>query len=136
MGGRAAEKLHFETISTGAEDDLKKATQLARKMVIDWGMSDELPNVSYGDEKQQVFLGEEIAHRRKYSEQTAKEIDRVVFRILNDAFERATMVLQENQKTLDELADQLLRDEEVSGNWVISLLDKRHDGKRENRRSA
>ena len=75
MGGRTAEDLVIGTPTSGAENDLKQATRWARKMVLDWGMSRKVGHVALGDENEQVFLGEDLAHRREYSEATAREID-------------------------------------------------------------
>jgi cell division protease FtsH len=123
MGGRAAEELVFNTAASGAENDLKHATRLARKMVLDWGMSERLGNVALGGRSEQVFLGEEIAQRREFSEETAREADEEIKEFLNQAFERARDSLREHRDALDRVADALLEQEEISGDKVLALLD-------------
>jgi cell division protease FtsH len=125
MGGRAAETLVFDTATSGAENDLKEATRLARKMVLNWGMSDKLRNMGLSDEREQVFLGEEIAHRRSYSDATARVVDEEIKSILNSVFDRATKIIKENRKALDRLAEELIEEEEVSGEKVREILDTR-----------
>ncbi len=123
MGGRASEDLALTTITSGAENDLKQATQLARKMVLDWGMSEKLGHVALGGERENVFLGEEIAKRREYSETTAREIDEEVRRILDEAYQRSQETLRDNRDGLDRLVDALLEREEIPGDDVLELLD-------------
>ncbi|MCB0193071.1 MAG: ATP-dependent zinc metalloprotease FtsH [Anaerolineae bacterium] len=123
MGGRAAENLMLDTSTSGAENDLKQATQLARRMVIEWGMSERLGRVAWGGERQQVFLGEEIAHRRDYSETTAREIDNEVKTILDEAFVCATDTLETHRAGMERLVAALLDKEEVMGQEVLEMLD-------------
>ncbi|MGD8403940.1 MAG: ATP-dependent zinc metalloprotease FtsH [Anaerolineales bacterium] len=123
MGGRAAEEMVLDTNTSGAENDLKQATNLARKMILDWGMGENLKQVAFGGESQQVFLGEELSHRRKYSETTAREIDEEVKKILSDAYERARQILDEHRDELDQLVGVLIEKEEISGEEVLELLD-------------
>lgn len=122
MGGRASEKLVLDTMTSGAEDDLKQATQLARKMVLDWGMSKRFNQLALGGKSQQVFLGEEIAQRRDYSEETAREIDEEVINILDESLTKAMDTLKHHRDDLDKLAEKLLEVEEVSGDAVLELL--------------
>jgi cell division protease FtsH len=122
MGGRAAEQLEFETCTSGAENDLKEATRLARKMVMDWGMSDWLGPIALGDGREEVFLGEEIANRRAYSEATAREVDQEIKAILENAYERAAGILQEHQPALDNIAEALLAHEVITGQTVTELV--------------
>lgn len=122
MGGRAAEDIIFDTHTSGAENDLKQATQLARKMVLDWGMSEKLGHVALGGEREQVFLGEEIAHRRNYSETTAREVDEEIKSILETAYRRASDVLQQYRQELDNVAGALLAKEEIAGEEVMRLI--------------
>ena len=121
MGGRAAEHLVFETATSGAENDLKQATQLARRMVLDWGMSPQLSHIALGGRSDQVFLGQEIAQRRDYSETTAREVDEEIKAILDEAYEKATGVLQEHREVLDRLVETLLEEEEIPGERVFAL---------------
>jgi cell division protease FtsH len=123
MGGRAAEDIIFDTHTSGAENDLKQATKLARKMVLDWGMSERLGHVALGGEREQVFLGEEIAHRRNYSETTAREVDEEIKSILETAYQRATDILKKYRQELDDVANALLSKEEIPGEEVMRLVN-------------
>jgi len=123
LGGRAAEGLVFGTATSGAEDDLEKATKLARTMVLRWGMSPDLGPFASGAREEQVFLGEEIARRRDYSEETAREVDREVRRILREASHRARETLESSRDALDRVADLLLEKEEITGKEVEQLLE-------------
>jgi cell division protease FtsH len=123
MGGRAAENLIFNTATSGAENDLKQITKLARKMVLDWGMSDKFNNIAFGGQREQVFLGEQMGSQREYSDSTAREIDEEVHRILEESFERALTTIKENRDILDRLANELLEHEEVSGKKVMEWLN-------------
>jgi cell division protease FtsH len=123
MGGRAAEDLVLHTATSGAANDLQQATQLARKMVLDWGMSEKLGHVALGTGREHVFLGEELTNRREYSESTAREVDEEVRRIVEEAYDRARQILAENRPSLDKLASALLEHEEISGDEVLKVLD-------------
>lgn len=131
MGGRAAEELVFDTATSGAENDLKQAKKLVRKMVLDWGMSDKFKNIALGGGgEEQVFLGEEITKRRDYSESTAREVDQEVKAILNEAFNRAKRTLQDHKKGLEKVVERLLEVEEIPGEEVLDLLGiEDEDGK-------
>ena len=96
LGGRAAEEIVNEDVSTGAGNDLERATDLARKMVCAWGMSDKLGPLTFGKKEEQIFLGREIAQHRDYSEDTAERIDEEVRRIIMENYERAKNLLNEN----------------------------------------
>ncbi|MGD8427805.1 MAG: ATP-dependent zinc metalloprotease FtsH [Balneolaceae bacterium] len=123
MGGRAAENLIFDTATSGAENDLKQITKLARKMVLDWGMSDKFNNIAFGGQREQVFLGEQMGSQREYSESTAREVDEEVQRILKEAYQRALTTIKEHRDTLDRLANELLEKEEVPGKIVMQWLN-------------
>jgi cell division protease FtsH len=122
LGGRAAEEMILNTATSGAENDLKQATQLARKMVLEWGMSDQIGYMALGDARDQVFLGEELTQRRDYSEETAREADEEIRRILHEAYHRARDVLETYRQGLDQLVDALIEEEVVSGQRVLALL--------------
>jgi len=107
LGGRAAEKLVFNEYSAGAEDDLKRATQLARRMVTHWGMSERLGPVAYRTSEEHPFLGKEFHEQREFSEHTAHVIDEEVSRILHAAADRARQLLEEHRDKLDGMAQQL-----------------------------
>ncbi len=111
MGGYAAEKLVFKEITTGASNDLKVATNLARKLVMSYGMSDELGPISLGDHQEMVFLGREISESKNYSEDVAKKIDSEVTKIMRTGFDRATEVLNKYRSYLDSIAQRLVKEE-------------------------
>jgi cell division protease FtsH len=127
MGGRAAEDVVLGTYTSGAEDDLRQATELARRMVLSWGMSERLGHMAFGGHQQQVFLGEEIARRREYSEETAREVDEEIKAILDQAYDRAVSTLDEHRDGLDRLARALREKEEIAGEEVLEIVgvDKR-----------
>jgi cell division protease FtsH len=111
MGGRAAEKMVFGHLSTGAANDLRQATALAREMVCKYGMSEAIGPVSYDDEAGEIFLGRDFFTHKNYSERTAEEIDGEVAKMLNELYEAARLLLLENRSTLDRIADALLERE-------------------------
>ena len=115
LGGRVAEELIFGEISTGAHNDLDKATKLARNMVTVYGMSEELGPIVLGEREEMVFLGRELGERRNYSEQVAAKIDAEVAKIVNTGRTRATEVLKKHRKTLDHIAELLLKQETIEG---------------------
>ncbi|WP_437227453.1 ATP-dependent zinc metalloprotease FtsH [Planctomicrobium sp. SH661] len=122
LGGRAAEKLVFDEFSAGAEDDLKRASQIARRMVSAWGMSEKIGPVAFRDGEEHPFLGKEMHETRKYSEQTAFIIDEEMQKILLAAQAQATNVLAENREMLDRITDALLEKEIVSREELVELL--------------
>jgi len=122
LGGRVAEKLVFNQYTTGAGNDIERATALARKMVCDWGMSDKLGPLTFGKTEEQIFLGREIAKRRDYSEQTAIEIDQEVKAIIGRAEGRATELLGANIDKLHKLAEVLLEREILDGEEIDKIL--------------
>src|SRR5436853_6472657 len=99
MGGRVAEEIVFGDVTTGAGGDIKMATAMARKMVCEWGMSEKMGMVEYGDHEDYVFLGRDISRARDYSEATAEEIDREVKRLLDEAYQKAKETLLANRDT-------------------------------------
>lgn len=113
FGGRVAEKLVFDEITTGAGNDIERASELARKMVCEWGMSEELGPLAYGKKEEHIFLGREIAQHRDYSEQTAQKIDGAVKQIILEANDRVTRLLEENRDILKAIADELLEKETI-----------------------
>ncbi|MFP4329164.1 MAG: ATP-dependent zinc metalloprotease FtsH [Spirochaetaceae bacterium] len=122
MGGRAAEKLKIGSVTSGAENDLKQAQKLVRKMVLDWGMSDSFQNIAFGSESQDVFLGQEIAQKREYSDETARRVDQDVQRLMEEAFNRAFSILEDKDSSLEKLANRLLEQEEVSADEVLEIV--------------
>ncbi len=122
FGGRAAEALIFNRISTGASNDIKQATELAQKMVRAWGMSETLGPLSYAKNEEQIFLGREIAQHRDYSEETAQRIDNEISTLIRTSYDRAMQVLRDNMETLHQLAAQLLEKETVMGAELDALI--------------
>lgn len=122
LGGRAAEKIIFNRISTGAANDIKQATDMAQKMVRSWGMSEKLGPLSYAKEEEQIFLGREIAQHRDYSEETARIIDEEVSTLVGKAYQRANKILEENIDVLHKLAELLLEVETVKGDELNELI--------------
>jgi cell division protease FtsH len=121
LGGRAAEKLVFDEFSAGAEDDLKRVTQLARRMVTHWGMSERLGPVAFRGSEEHPFLGKEFHEQREYSEDTARVIDEEITRILHAAAERATELLSDNRDKLDALS-KALEEQEVLDEVEIEAI--------------
>jgi cell division protease FtsH len=113
FGGRIAEKLIFNEITTGAGNDLERATALARKMVCEWGMSDELGPLTYGKKEEQIFLGREIAQHRDFSEETARQIDVAVKDIILEASDKVKTMLEDHTDVLKRMADDLLEKETI-----------------------
>jgi cell division protease FtsH len=122
FGGRVAEEIVFNRISTGATNDIKQATDLAQQMVRTWGMSEALGPMSYAKGEEQIFLGREIAQHRDYSDETAMKIDSEVSKLINTAYENASKVLVANMDLLHKLADLLLEKETVLGNELDDLI--------------
>jgi len=122
LGGRAAEVIVEKDVSTGAGNDLERATDLARKMVCEWGMSEELGPLTFGKKEEQIFLGREIAQHRDYSEHTAVKIDEEVRKIVVENFERAKKLLIENQDVLHRLAKELLDREVLDNNEIEEIM--------------
>ncbi|MGB8656997.1 MAG: ATP-dependent zinc metalloprotease FtsH [Candidatus Zixiibacteriota bacterium] len=122
MGGRVAEKLIFSEFTTGAGNDIETATELARKMVCEWGMSEKLGPLTFGKKEEQIFLGREIATHRDYSEETAQEIDEEVRRIVEEAENKATDLLDANLDKLHVLAEALLEREILDGDEIDRIL--------------
>lgn len=122
LGGRAAEEIVKKDVSTGAGNDLERATDLARKMVCEWGMSEKLGPLTFGKKEEQIFLGREIAQHRDYSEHTAIKIDEEVRIIVVENFERAKKLLIENQDILHRLAKELLDREVLDNNEIEEIM--------------
>jgi len=122
FGGRVAEEIVFSRISTGAANDIKQATDVAQKMIRNWGMSDVLGPLSYAKEEDHIFLGREIAQHRDYSEDTARKIDEEISRLVQKAYNIAKNVLEENLDILHALADLLLEKETVLGKELDALI--------------
>ena len=122
MGGRVAEELVFNQKTTGAGNDIERATDVARKMVCEWGMSDVLGPLTFGKKEEQIFLGREISQHRDYSEQTAQTIDREVRDLVERNYHRAKEILQEKIAALHRIAEALLEFETIDGAEVDQLI--------------
>ncbi|MCD8309466.1 MAG: ATP-dependent zinc metalloprotease FtsH [Clostridia bacterium] len=123
LGGRVAEELVIKDITTGASNDLERVTEIAKKMVTEWGMSDKLGLVTYGSNSQTVFLGKDMETHNAYSEQTAKIIDEEMHSIVNDAHARATGYLTEKRSVLDNMARVLIERETIYTEEVDMLME-------------
>jgi cell division protease FtsH len=123
MGGRVAEEIALDTLTTGAGNDIERASQLARKMVCEWGMSETMGPMSFAKQDEQIFLGREISQHRDYSEETAQAIDHEVSRLVNDAYEKAQKILKENREVLENMAQALLDRETLDGKDVEALIN-------------
>ncbi|HSX02953.1 MAG TPA: ATP-dependent zinc metalloprotease FtsH [Candidatus Saccharimonadia bacterium] len=133
VGARFAEQIVFgeSAVTTGASDDLQKATQLARHMIMDYGMSEKLPNRVFGSQSDAVFLGRELGEQRNYSEDVAKIIDEEVAKLINEAGERAQAVITANRDKLDKIAAKLIKDEVIDKDEFIELVGPRpHEPKK------
>ncbi|MEM8867099.1 MAG: ATP-dependent zinc metalloprotease FtsH [Verrucomicrobiota bacterium] len=122
MGGRAAEEIVMGDITSGASGDIQMVTKTARHMVCDWGMT-EMGPVAYGENKDHVFLGQEIQRSQNYSEETAQKIDSVIHRIVEEQHQRSLDILNENRKALDVCAEALLEHETIDGKHVLEILE-------------
>ena len=124
LGGRVAEELILKHITTGAGNDLERATDLARKMVCEWGMSEKLGPLTFGKKDEEIFLGREIATRRDFSDQVALEIDHEVKRLVVDSYERTKRVLTEHIHTLKALAEALLEKEVLDSLEIDKIINQ------------
>ncbi|MDE2337243.1 MAG: cell division protein FtsH, partial [Alphaproteobacteria bacterium] len=132
MGGRIAEELIFglDKVTTGASSDIKMATEMSRRMVMEWGMSDQLGPINYGNEREEVFLGYSAGQSKNMSEETANKIDAEVKRIVEKAYERAKKTLTDHRDELETLARALLEYETLDGDEIPLVLkgEKIHRG--------
>jgi len=126
LGGRCAEDLILgeANITTGASDDIRKATDLARKMVTEWGMSDKLGHRTFGERQEMVFLGRDLGEQRNYSEDIASEIDQEVHHLVETAFLRAKEVLRRRESVLRVLATKLTEVETMEGAEMQRIIDE------------
>jgi len=122
LGGRAAEELIFNDVTTGAANDLEQATKLARKMVTEYGMSERLGPLTFGRKEELVFLGREIGEQRNYSEEVAKSIDEEIRRFISEAHEKAKSILTQHKDTLIRLAKKLIEVETLEGEELEAVL--------------
>ncbi|MBI4635901.1 MAG: cell division protein FtsH, partial [Candidatus Rokubacteria bacterium] len=125
LGGRAAEEIVLQQQTTGAGDDLEKATEIARKMVCEWGMSERLGPLTFGKNEEHIFLGREVARHKDYSEETALVIDAEITRIVLECASRARQILEANIEKLHALARALLERESLDGEDIARILRAR-----------
>ena len=125
LGGRAAEEIVLQQQTTGAGDDLEKATEMARKMVCEWGMSDKLGPLTFGKNEEHIFLGREVARAKDYSEETALQIDAEIKRLVLECASRAKQILEDNIEKLHALARALLERESLDGEEIARILRAR-----------
>ena len=122
LGGRVAEKLIFDDISTGASNDIERATEIARKMVTKYGMSERLGPITFGQNNDEVFLGKDYNHMRNYSESVASEIDKEVEQIITEAYKRTEKILSEHIDQLHTVAGELVKREKITGEEFETLM--------------
>jgi len=123
LGGRAAEKLIFDHYTTGAGNDIEKATGIARKMVCEWGMSEKLGPLNYGKKDEEIFLGREIQQHKDYSEKTAVDIDEEIKLIVNTAMKKAENILKDNIDILHKLSLELLEREILDAQEIDAVIN-------------
>ncbi len=122
MGGRIAEETTFGQITTGAQNDIEQATEMARKMVCEWGMSEALGPLTYGKKEEAIFLGKEFNRHQDYSEATALKIDAEIKRIVSEQYDRAASLLSENRSMLERIAEALLEHEVLDAPQLKQLI--------------
>jgi cell division protease FtsH len=123
MGGRVAEELVFGDVTNGAAGDIRQASEIARKMVCNWGMSDALGMIEYGEGQSEVFLARDISSQRNYSEATQQLIDKEVKKLTDEAYEEATRLIAENRDKLEVIAQGLLEYETLDGSHIQEIMD-------------
>ena len=126
LGGRVAEEVVLNEISTGAENDLRRSTKIAREMVANFGMSDKIGPIVYGEREELIFLGKELAEHKILSEKTASMIDDEIRSTIEQAYEKARAILVSHRKVLDDIAELLLKNEEISRKEFLLILKKDH----------
>ncbi|MCX5843936.1 MAG: cell division protein FtsH, partial [Deltaproteobacteria bacterium] len=125
LGGRAAEELILNEFTTGSGNDIERATNLARKMVCEWGMSDQMGPLSYGKKEEQIFLGRDIAVHKDYSEETAQRIDQEITRLVSESYEKAKKLLSEHIDILNKIASELLEKEVLNTTELDDIIQQK-----------
>ncbi len=126
LGGRVAEKLVLNHETTGAGNDIERATEIARKMVCEWGMSETLGTLSFGRNEEPIFLGREIGRHRDFSEDTAQQIDKELRKIVSDCYERAQGIVLQEMESLHAIAGKLLEKEALDGQEIDAIIEETH----------
>ncbi|MDY7038701.1 MAG: cell division protein FtsH, partial [Thermodesulfobacteriota bacterium] len=124
MGGRAAEEIVLKIQTTGAGNDIERASETARKMVCDYGMSENLGPLTFGKKEEQIFLGREFSQHRDYSELTAQKIDQEVINIINTAYTKASQLIKDNLETLHQIASALLEKETLDSKDIDQIMEE------------
>lgn len=122
MGGRASEEIILHIQTTGSHEDIEQSTELARKMVCEWGMSEKMGPLAFGQKEEQIFLGREFAKHKDYSERTAQDIDEEIKQIVNNSYDSARKILEENIDLLHSLANSLLEREALDGDQIDKII--------------
>jgi cell division protease FtsH len=122
LGGRAAEEIFLGSITTGASNDIERVTSLARKMVCEWGMSEKLGTLAFGEKEGEVFLGKDMGHVKNYSEATAEMIDSEISRLVTESYEKTCAILKENREILEKMAQELLEHETIDAKDIARIL--------------
>ncbi len=129
LGGRAAEEIIFKEVSTGASNDLERATEIAHKMVCEFGMSSKLGNLTYGKSSREIFLGKDLMREKNYSEKTAQLIDAEVKNIVDNSYEKARNILKKHKVLLNKIANTLLEKEIIEGDDFEKIFND-YNGKK------
>ncbi len=122
LGGRAAEEYFLDSVTTGASNDIERVTNIARKMVCEWGMSEKLGTLSFGEKEGEVFLGKDMNHARNYSESTAEMIDAEVKSIVTEVYERTRQIVKDNAEILERMALELLEHETIDSKDIVRIM--------------
>jgi cell division protease FtsH len=122
LGGRAAEEIFLGSITTGASNDIERVTGLARKMVCEWGMSDKLGTLAFGEKEGEVFLGKDMGHVKNYSEATAQMIDEEIRRIVTESYDKTCSILSDNKDILEQMAQELLERETIDAKDIARIM--------------
>jgi len=122
LGGRAAEEIFLGSITTGASNDIERVTSLARKMVCEWGMSEKLGTLAFGEKEGEVFLGKDMGHVKNYSEATAEMIDSEISRLVTESYDKTCTILKENREILEKMAQELLERETIDAKDIARIL--------------
>jgi len=122
MGGRAAEEIVLHIQTTGSHEDIEQSTELARKMVCEWGMSEKMGPLAFGQKEEQIFLGREFARHKDYSERTAQDIDEEIKQIVDNSYDSARKIIEENIDLLHSLANSLLERESLDGDQIDKIV--------------
>ncbi|TET95188.1 MAG: cell division protein FtsH, partial [Desulfobacteraceae bacterium] len=125
MGGRISEEIALNTQTTGASNDIERATDIARKMICEYGMNEKLGPLSFGKKEEEIFLGREIAQHRDYSEETARKIDQEVNNLVGESYKKTHKLISDNLNTLNKLAKALLEKETLNGNEIEEIVGKK-----------